>query len=206
MNNQFIVATENVTVSAQYGVTNTTSGYEFWFYDPNGTYSYRRFRNHATSDGFGSGATRACHFKVNGWLNSGLNPHIPANTLLNVRIRGRVAGNNLPFGPACLFKIDATRAACPLVKLQDNPLNVSDFSCGVTRTFGGGSSPSNRIVANPPQFSPAVSGSLVRYQFRFQHPAKASYRASRTDQPNAGDELTTGQHWSAARPTRWMCV
>jgi hypothetical protein len=56
VNNKFIVASANPLVSAQFGVTNTTSGYEFWFFDPNGSYSYRRFRSHATSDGFGTGA------------------------------------------------------------------------------------------------------------------------------------------------------
>jgi hypothetical protein len=168
VNNKFVVATENTSVSGQYGVTNTTSGYEFWFYDPNGSYSFRRFRSHATSDGYGSGALRACHFKVNGWVNSGATPHLPANTLLNVRVRGRVAGSNLEFGPACQFKIDATLAACPRVKLQDDPANTSDYSCGVSREFGGASRPANRIYATPPQPVPAVASSNVRYQFRFR--------------------------------------
>ncbi|HNU55961.1 MAG TPA: hypothetical protein PKN30_05160, partial [Flavobacteriales bacterium] len=156
VNNKFIVCHADAAVSAQYGVTNATSGYEFWFYDPNGSFSYRRFRSHATSDGYGSGATRACHFKVNGWYASMANPHIPADILLNVRVRGRVAGVNQNFGPACQFKIDAALAACPRVKLQDNPANTSDYSCGVSRNFGGPSSPANRIYANPPQPVPVV--------------------------------------------------
>ena len=171
--NKFIVASANPVVSAQFGVTNATSGYEFWFFDPNGSYSYRRFRSHATSDGFGTGATRACHFKVNGWINSGFSPHLPSNVLLNVLIRGRVAGNNLEFGPACRFKIDPALAACPRTNLQDNPANTIDFSCGVTRTFGGASSPSNRIAANPPQPVPVVASSSVRYQFRFRIPGES---------------------------------
>jgi len=166
--NKFIVASANPAVSAEFGVTNATSGYEFWFYDPNGSFSYRRFRSHATSDGFGTGATRACHFKVNGWFQNVNNPHLPANVLLNVRIRGRVAGNNLEFGPACQFKIDPTLAACPRVSLQDNPANTSDFSCGVFRNFGGSGSAANRIYANPPQPIPTVSSANVRYQFRFR--------------------------------------
>jgi len=166
------VASANPVVSAQFGVTNTTSGYEFWFFDPNGTYSYRRFRSHATSDGFGSGATRACHFKVNGWVNSVANPHLPANVLLNVRVRGRVAGNNLEFGPACQFKIDPVLASCPRVSLQDDPANA-DFSCGVNRNFGGGGSALNRIYAKPPQPVPAVASSNVRYQFRFRIPGES---------------------------------
>ncbi len=172
VNNRFIVASANPVVSAQFGVTNTSSGYEFWFYDPNGSYSYRRFRSHATSDGFGSGATRACHFKVNGWTNSVATPHLPNGVLLNVRVRGRVAGSNLEFGPACLFKVDAALAACPRVKLQDNPSNTSDFSCGVFRNFGGASNPNNRITANPSQPVPAVASSAIRYQFRFRIPSE----------------------------------
>ncbi len=171
---KYIVATENTVgilpggVSGQYGVTSATSGYEFWFFDPNGTYSFRRFRNHATSDGFGTGATRACHFRVNGWTNTITTPHLPANVLLNVRIRGRVAGTNLPFGPACRFKIDAVRAACPLVSLQDNPGNTTDFSCGVGRVFGGANSNANKLVATPPQPIPTVASGSIRYQFRFR--------------------------------------
>jgi len=170
--NKFIVASANPAVSAEFGVTNATSGYEFWFFDPNGSFSYRRFRSHATSDGFGTGATRACHFKVNGWFQNVNNPYLPSDVLLNVRVRGRVAGNNLPFGPACLFKIDATLAACPRVKLQDDPSNTSDFSCGVFRNFGGTGNAGNRIYANPPQPIPAVSSANVRYQFRFRIPGE----------------------------------
>jgi len=172
-NNKMIVCHANAAVTAQYGVTNTTSGYEFWFFDPNGSYSFRRFRSHATSDGFGSGATRACHLKVNGWVNSMATPHIPANMLLNVRVRGRVANSNLPFGAACQFKIDAALAACPRAKLQDDPANPADFSCGVFRDFGGASNPGNRIYANPPQPLPAVPSNMVRYQFRFRIAAES---------------------------------
>ena len=146
--NKFIVAVANPLVSEQFGVSNATSGYEFWFFDPNGAYSFRRFRNHATSDGFGSGATRACHFKVNGWFNGAGTPHLPVNMLLNVRVRSRVAGVNLPFGAACLFKIDPVLASCPRVKLQDDPANVSDYSCGVFRNFGGSGNAMNRIYAS----------------------------------------------------------
>ena len=168
---KFIVASANAAVSGQFGVTNSTSGYEFWFFDPNGSYSFRRFRNHATSDGTGTGATRACHFRINGWTNTVSTPHLPANTLLNVRVRGRVAGSNLEFGPACLFKIDAALAACPRVSLQDNPAD-SDYSCGVSRTFGGANSASNKLVAAAPQIIPAVASTNIRYQFRFRIPGE----------------------------------
>ncbi|MBL7950572.1 MAG: T9SS type A sorting domain-containing protein [Flavobacteriales bacterium] len=168
--NRLMVATENSAVSATYvngGANNvqpTNSGYEFWIFDPNGSYSFRRFRNHATSDGYGTGATRACHFQINGWSNSALTPHIPQNVLMNVRIRGRVAGVNAPFGAACRFKVDPARAACPLIQLQDAA--GSTFSCGVTKPFANGS----KLYAKPPQFIPAVNTTLLRYQFRFRNP------------------------------------
>ncbi|MBL7952017.1 MAG: T9SS type A sorting domain-containing protein [Flavobacteriales bacterium] len=194
VNDRFIVATENSAVSAQYNVTNATSGYEFWFFDPNGSYSFRRFRSHATSDGTGTGATRACHFRINSWVNSISTPHIPASTLLNVRIRGRVAGVNQPFGPACLFKIDAARAACPLTKLQDNSADA-DFSCGVNKVFGGSNSNANKLVAAAPQFTPTVASSNVRYQFRFRIPG---------EYPNAGSCIVRPVQTSPTIYLNWL--
>lgn len=169
---RFLVIHANPVVSEQFGIANTTSGYEFWFFDPNGSYTFRRFRSHATSDGYGTGANRACHFRVNGWTNSTLTPHLPANTLLNVRVRGRVAGINLEFGPACQFKIDAVRATCPLIKLQDDLANLPDYSCGVFRAWGGPNTTANRITAAPPQPIPTVASNMVRYQFRFRVPGE----------------------------------
>jgi hypothetical protein len=154
---QYLVCEEDAAVSAEWQVGNQTDdGYEFWLFDPNGTYSYRRFRNHATSDGFANvGATRACHMKVNGWFAS---QHAPANRLLNVRIRTRVNGVNGLWGPAYRFKIDPVRAQCPLTMLNDFPGNQYE-SCGKTRTWGGGG---NFIHARP------VSGAN-KYQWRFQN-------------------------------------
>jgi uncharacterized delta-60 repeat protein len=150
----YIVASPHPAVSGQFGLTNTTSGYEFWFFDPNGSYSFRRFRNHASSDGFApNNATRACHAKINNW--AAVNA-IPAQVLMNVRVRGRVAGVNNEWGPACLFKIDPVQAACPLTKLMDLPGNAF-LSCGATRAWGNG----NYVHARP------VS-SATQYQFRFR--------------------------------------
>jgi hypothetical protein len=156
---QYLISEEDAAVSAVWNpapnaVQSTNTGYEFWLFDPNGSYSYRRFRNHATSDGFGNvGATRACHMKVNGWFAS---QAAPANVLLNVRIRTRVNGVNGDWGPAYRFKIDPARAACPLTLLNDFPGNAFE-SCGQTRTWGG----STLIHARP------VSGAN-RYQWRFR--------------------------------------
>jgi hypothetical protein len=155
VNNQFIVAAENPQVTQQFGVSNTTSGYQFWWFDPNGSYGYTKFRSHATSDGFGTGATRACHARINNWSPN----QIPANVLMNVKVRGRVNGVNSNWGPVCRFMIDPVRAACPFTKLMDIPGNVQ-FSCGVTRTWG--SSSVSKVVAK------AVDGA-TQYQFRWNN-------------------------------------
>jgi len=178
VNYKYLVVHANPSVSAEWvtGAPNSlqpaNSGYEFWIFDPNGTYSYRRFRSHQVSDGFSPAtANRACHMKLNAWINAGPSPHVPAGLLLNVRVRGRVNGTNLPFGPTCTMKIDAARASCPLTNLQDDPANPSDFSCGVTRTWGGTNTNQNKLVARPPQFTPSASGP-VRFQFRFRIPGE----------------------------------
>jgi hypothetical protein len=155
VNNQFIVAAENPAVSAEFGVNNATSGYQFWWFDPNGTYGYSKFRSHATGEGFGTGATRACHARINNWSPA----QIPANVMMNVKVRGRVNGNNLPWGPVCRFMIDPVRAACPFTKLVDITGNAN-FSCGVTRTWGGSSL--SKVVAK------AVDGA-TQYQFRWNN-------------------------------------
>ncbi|HQW42086.1 MAG TPA: T9SS type A sorting domain-containing protein, partial [Flavobacteriales bacterium] len=181
VNYKYLVAHGNPAVSAEWvlnganNVQDANSGYEFWIFDPNGTYSYRRFHAHNVSDGFSpASATRAARMKINGWYNSPSTPLIPTNVLLNVRVRGRVNGVNGAFGPACKMMIDATRAACPMVKLQDDPTNTSDYSCGVSRTVGGPNSSANKLVALPPQFSPApfAGGTGVRFQFRFRIPGE----------------------------------
>jgi hypothetical protein len=151
---QYLISEEVAAVSAQWLVGDQTDdGYEFWIFDPNGSYSYRRFRNHATSDGFANvGATRACHMKINNWFAS---QAAPSNVMLNVRIRPRVNGVNGPFGAAYRFKIDPARAACPLTKLNDLPGNQFE-SCDQARNWGSG----NWIHARP------VSGAN-KYQWRF---------------------------------------
>ena len=170
-------------------------GYEFWWFDPNGSYSFRRFRSHSATDGYSpANATRACKVKINGWSNTPTSPWLQVGKLYNVRIRARYGASNYSaFGPACLFKINPAAAACPLVKLQYNPANTTDYSCGVTRYFGGGNSAGinmnsalpgsaanwgNKIVATPPQPIPAVASANVRYQFRFindgEYPAAGS--------------------------------
>ena len=155
VNSDFMIASPVPEVSAQWGLGDQSDdGYEFWFYDPDGTYSQRKFRNHATAGGYGSGALRACYQRV-GWLPS-VDP-IPTGVLLNVKIRGRVNGINNEWGTACRFKLDPVAAACPLTKLIDIPGHVY-YSCGTTRTR------SQFVTAK------GVSGAN-RYEFEFVNTA-----------------------------------
>jgi hypothetical protein len=171
--NKFIVAAENAAVTAAYATPSlrSSSGYLFWFFDPNGAYSFRRFRKHSESDGYGTGALRANHFRINSWVNTPSSPHLPDGMLLNVRIMGRVNWSWTTWGPACQFKMDAALAACPSVNLRDNP-NLTEYSCGVNRVFGGSNNWTNRVTATQPQPVPSVSSSLVRFQFRFRIPSE----------------------------------
>jgi hypothetical protein len=165
VNNQYVVAAPNPAVSAEWvpnganSAQDANSGYEFWIFDPNGSYSFRRFRSHNVSDGFGpASATRACHMRLNSWVTAS---HVPANTMMNVRIRSRVNGLNSEFGPACRLAINPVLAACPRTKLMDIP-NDPDLSCGAMRPWGMG----NFVHARP------VSGANL-YQFRFRITAEA---------------------------------
>ena len=163
-NGQYMVAAPNPAVSAEWipsganSVQDNNSGYEFWIFDPNGSYSFRRFRSHNVSDGFGpASATRACHMRMNNWAVAN---QVPANVLMNVRVRTRVNGVNGEFGPACRMAINPVLAACPQTQLFNIPGDVN-FSCGATRPWGAG----NYVHARP------VAGAN-RYQFRFRLPAE----------------------------------
>jgi hypothetical protein len=176
VDNQYLVCHADANVSAQWQVGNQNDdGYNFWVFDANGSYSFRRFHTHAVSDGFSpASATRAARIKINGWSDGALTPHIPQGVLLNVRVRGVYNWNFTEWGPTCTMMIDPAAAACPQVWLQDDPANPDDFSCNVTRNFGGPNSNAIKITAKPPQFQPAplAGGTGLRYQFRFRLPGE----------------------------------
>ena len=163
---EYIVANDNADVAAQWGVGNQfDDGYEMWFFNPNGGYSFRRFHSHAVSDNFApANAARACHIQINNWASTNF---IPTGVLLNVRVRGRVNGVNSEWGSACRFKLDPQRAQCPLSKLFDQPASAY-HSCGSSRSWGNG----NYVHAKP------VNGAN-RYQFRFRIPAE-NFSVTRT--------------------------
>lgn len=159
---QFLIATLDPEVTAVWNdfpagsTQRANTGYEFWFFDPNGTFSSTRFRSHATTDGGGSGSYRASYVKVGNVQNISQAMY----KLLNVRVRARVYSDVTPrpWGPAYRFKYDPDQALCPLSRLIDDPADQY-FSCGAYKHFGNG----NYVVAYP------VSGAN-RYQFRFRIP------------------------------------
>ncbi|MBK6473408.1 MAG: T9SS type A sorting domain-containing protein [Flavobacteriales bacterium] len=148
---EYVVCNEDAQVAAAWvlnganTVQSATTGYDFWFYDPNGGYSYIRQRRHNVSDNFANvGSSRTCHMKVNNWATAN---HIPDGVKLNVRVRAVV--NNIPanWGPACRFVRDEALAACPPTKLFDLQGFPQFYSCNVTRAFI--SNASNRLYARP---------------------------------------------------------
>ncbi|WKZ67672.1 MAG: T9SS type A sorting domain-containing protein [Flavobacteriales bacterium] len=164
---EFVVANTNAAVSAQYGVSNANSGYQMWWFDPNGGYSFKRFQSHNTSNGLPASATRACHFQLNSWSGNQLQEGV----VYNVKVRGRIAGNYLPWGPACRLTVNNAAAQCPRTKLMDIPGNQY-LSCGQTRPVG--TSQASLVHARPVRRMNANCNwvSANRYQFRFRLPSE----------------------------------
>ncbi|MCW5897872.1 MAG: T9SS type A sorting domain-containing protein [Flavobacteriales bacterium] len=179
----YLVGKENAAVSAEFGGPNaSSSGYEFWFYDPNGGLSFRKTRVHTVSDGFApNNAVRACHIKLNNWAAAS---HLQNGVLYNVRSRGVVAGNPLSeFGPACRVTLDPVLAACPPTGLNDIPGNPN-YSCGVTKKFGGPNQVANRLYCRP------VAGANL-YEWEF------------TNDPNEPAYYVTRQTTGVQRHLNW---
>ncbi len=162
---EFVVANENTDVSAEYGYNNANSGYQMWWYAPNGGYSFKRFQSHNTTNGLPASATRACHFQLNAWLGN----QLQQNTLYNVKVRGRINGVYNNWGPACRLIVDDVLAQCPRTKLMDLPSNQY-LSCGQTRTIGTTSLVHARNVRRMNANCNWVNAN--RYQFRFRLPAE----------------------------------
>ncbi|MFN3874931.1 MAG: T9SS type A sorting domain-containing protein [Flavobacteriales bacterium] len=171
----YVKAEINPAVSAQFGGANAaTSGYQMWWYNPNGGYSFKRFQSHNTANGLAASPTRARFFRVNGWSGN----QLQVDVLYNVKVRSRIAGVYAEWGPACRFIYDPLRADCPLTKLMDVPGNQY-FSCGATRAWGGNSFITARPVTRP---VPGGVQSPNRYQFRFRqlNEALVTIRTSNT--------------------------
>ena len=159
---EYMVTTDNAAVSAEYGGPNAaTSGYQMWWFKPNGGYSFKRFQSHATGNGMPASATRACHFKLNAWAGNALQE----GGFYNVKVRGRVNGAYNAWGPACRMVVSSAEAQCPRTKLMDIPGNAY-LSCGQMRDVG-----TNVFVHARPVKRMNAACSWVnanRYQFRFR--------------------------------------
>ena len=139
-----IRVTPDVAVSAQYGITNSTSGYEWCIYNPNGGYHRTVFFSHALANSqFPDGPERATYFR---WANLVSSP-VPHNMLLNVRVRPVVAGVAGSYGPACRFKIDTQPSSCITTQLIGTP--GPTMSCGATGKVVKASGHAGRIYAQP---------------------------------------------------------
>jgi hypothetical protein len=175
--NQFLIASANPAVSAQFGAGDQTDdGYQFWLFNPNGGYNRRIFISHAAPmTGAPAGPSASAHLRFSAITT---NP-VPANTLLNIRVRGRVNGVYADFGPACRFKVDVPPATCATTQLVATP--GSTFSCGATGKVVGGSGATGRIYATPA--TRIVNGqtqSANRYQFQLAVPAEGYTRNIQT--------------------------
>ncbi|MBL8002318.1 MAG: T9SS type A sorting domain-containing protein, partial [Flavobacteriales bacterium] len=164
--NQWLIATPDAAVTAQFGVGNQTDdGYEFWLFDPDGSYDRQVFVSHASPMvGAPPGSSAAAHL---GFSQITTNP-VPQNVLLNVRVRTRVNGVSSAWGPACRFKIDPVAAQCPTAQLVSTP--GTQFSCGATKQVMV-PGPDGRVVST--QVNKVVNGQWVqanRYLFEFVEP------------------------------------
>ncbi|MBK6343552.1 MAG: T9SS type A sorting domain-containing protein [Flavobacteriales bacterium] len=162
---EFVVANANQDVSDEYGVNNANSGYQMWWYTPNGGYSFKRFQSHNTSNGLPASATRAAHFQLNAWLGN----QLTEGGFYNVKVRGRINGNYNNWGPACRLVVNSAEAQCPRTKLQDQPGNPY-LSCGQSRTIGTNVYVHARTVRRMNANCNWVNAN--RYQFRFRIPAE----------------------------------
>lgn len=160
-----IAASPDPGVQAQFGSGNQADdGYQFWIFNPDGGYSRRIYKSHASPGPGGAPGMNACaHLKLSSIIT---NP-VPTDVLLNVRVRARVNGIDGEFGPACRMKVLGTPNTCPTTKLDDNPLHIgTTYSCGVTGLVVG---PNTKLWAFP------VAGAN-KYQFEFAYPAEGFTR------------------------------
>lgn len=128
LSNDFFIATPNPAVNAANG-----DGYQFWIFDPNGTYSRRVFQSGVVYNGWADADPNdACYLRF-AWFQT--NP-VPFNVLLNIAVRTRINGVFGEFGPVCQAMVLPAAPACQPTRLVDHPQHP-DLSCGVTRSFGG---------------------------------------------------------------------
>ncbi|MBK9074834.1 MAG: T9SS type A sorting domain-containing protein [Flavobacteriales bacterium] len=148
LTNDYFIATPNPAVNPANG-----DGYQFWIFDPNGTYTRRVFQTGTLYNGWSdTDPNDACYLRF-GWLQT--NP-VPLNVLLNLAVRTKINGVYGNFGAVCQVKVLNAPPSCSPTRLVDQPLHPN-FSCGVTRMFGA----ADQIHAI------SLSGA-TDYRFRFE--------------------------------------
>ncbi len=159
--NSVIQAQINANVTAQYGFTNATSGYQFWVFAPNTGYSRRLFQSHAAP---GTGwplltpvAQRAAYLKLSAMTSV---PTIPSNVQLNVRVRSRVANVYGEFGPACRLTI-GTVTNCSTTQLTTTTTPVVSCGAVLLNRLTGVIWSNNVLLANKYQFEFVNANTLV---------------------------------------------
>lgn len=105
------------------------AGYEFWIFDPDGGYHQFFSRFHNSPGCWSNDNTRAQRLCLNQLV-----PSVPANKVMNVRIRPIIPGVATDFGPASRFMVGPANTcfASQLVDLPTHPRH----SWGVVRDFG----------------------------------------------------------------------
>ncbi|MBK9195542.1 MAG: hypothetical protein IPO17_11260 [Flavobacteriales bacterium] len=173
-----VKAKVNGAVSAEYGVGDQTDdGYQFWLFDPNGTYSRTIFKSHANHlAGTPQGPGACSNLK----LSTIVTMPVPTDKLLNVRVRTRVNGVNGEYGPACRIMVDLA-GNCPTTSLVNAP-NDPKHSCGGSRT----------VSAYSKLYAYAVPAAN-KFQWRFENTANSYVRTIAT----SGEVLTLNQ-WATS--------
>ncbi len=171
--NNIIACTPDQEVSQQWGIGDQSDdGYQFWFFDPNGSYNRRIFRSHAQSGSIvPANAFRATKLQLNTIVT---NP-LPTDLLLNVRVRAKVNGVYREFGQASRFRMLST-TSCPLTQLE---YEGSHYSCGVFRNLYGSDKVYAHVVTRPA----AGGGAQVanKYQFEWTNTALGYQRLIASD-------------------------
>ncbi len=159
-------------VTAQFGPNNYTSGYQFWFFDPDGGYSRRVLQTHANPGTVltAPASVRASYLRLNAMVTSPL----PFNTLLNVRVRAQVAGVYKAFGPACRFRIPTPACLTTQLTTTNDPI----ISCGANVLKPGG------VI-----YATGVTGA-TNYRFTFTRPGYNRVVASTTRSVTIGNWAT----------------
>ena len=167
LSNSVIVSEEDPQVSLRYNLKESCTGYQFWIFDPHGSYSRRVFLSHKNpGKGGGSGAQKPRYLK----LSSISTTPVPQFKLLNVRVRPRINGIYGAFGAACTMKIDPS--ACPMTQVNNLPNDIH-YSCDQTYPLNG----TQRIWAIP-------KSGVNKYQFQFTDQQAAYVRAFASTTPS----------------------